>query len=303
MGNEQPKGSNPYSGDPKGSHTHRPLPQHDEELSRQIRAEAAEKRMEKNKPKYARKKFDRNMAIVRGEFKADDSIGIGAEEKAERSSIRPKLLGSDSKKEEFVSQASNQRLRKAAEAAHRRHEETLPVDIGKAKRGKNFALIFGDREQASPERKQKVSFTKDQLLDRVTELVQEVDSDEACNVLEVCGKFIQLNNIKVILKTLKLMKGICSNSKNDPINLCIVVQHSKTLENQDKYRKIRISNEKVQDDLVAVKGAVECLLSVGFTINTMFQDDGTEDDFLYYHPSNPIEQLEDMIKLINFLTA
>ncbi len=60
-----------------------------------------------------------------------------------------------------------------------------------------------------------------------------------------------------------------------------------------KYTKLRLSNQKVQDDIINVPGAIDLMLAVGFQITEINAPDGKLEDFLFYdfslHSSKPLE--------------
>jgi hypothetical protein len=70
-----------------------------------------------------------------------------------------------------------------------------------------------------------------------------------------------------------------------------------------KYSKLRLSNSKVQEDIVNVPGAIDLMFAVGFQITEMISPvDCTAEDYLYYDISNnPSTQLEIAVQIFTDL--
>jgi hypothetical protein len=86
------------------------------------------------------------------------------------------------------------------------------------------------------------------------------------------------NDDDIIVKSLKLTEALCRN----------IIKNGDA--DDHKYTKLKLSNPKVQDEIVAVPGALELLLAIGFYPIEVVNNSGVEESILFYDLSEyPIE--------------
>ncbi|XP_068624208.1 UBX domain-containing protein 6 [Battus philenor] len=82
--------------------------------------------------------------------------------------------------------------------------------------------------------------------------------------------------------------------------LCKYLENIVTYPEEEKYRKIRMSNRVFSDRVQPIEGSMELLLAAGFMQQTLPNPDGVNEDYLVFHEEN-VTSIESLTTLIDAL--
>eukprot|EP00475_Leptophrys_vorax_P000990 TRINITY_DN1051_c0_g1_i1.p1 TRINITY_DN1051_c0_g1~~TRINITY_DN1051_c0_g1_i1.p1 ORF type:complete len:321 (+),score=92.89 TRINITY_DN1051_c0_g1_i1:141-965(+) len=254
-----------------------------------------EARVEKGKAKSAnanaKKKLDRNIAMVIGDDREQPELrnSVGLRPATDNGSRPPAAVApppsNSSKPKASKVQAADAERHLMANAAEARMKRKTANDIGKVKRERNLQILFGDTEnlsasgqeaaRAESERKEASLFDRLQAESHV-----EVDHEHREKVEKALALLFE-NDDETIVKTLKLTEALCKN----------IIKNGDT--DDHKYTQLKLTNQKVQDEIVAVPGALELLLAIGFYPIEVTNELKVDESVLYYDLSeSPMQNLE-----------